>query len=55
MMMHGLANFHLLGFMYHVILYHGIPKMFQLIPSHNTLHTWRQLQAHVGMILEVLT
>ena len=29
--------------------------MFWLIPSHNMLHTWCQLQAHMGMILEVLT
>lgn len=29
--------------------------MFRLVPSHNMLHTRCQLQAHTGMILEVLT
>jgi len=46
---------HLLGFIYLVILYHSIPNMFRLIPSHNMLHTCCHLQAHMGMILEVLT
>jgi hypothetical protein len=46
---------HFLGFIYHVILYHSIPSVFRLIPSHNMLHTWCQLQAHMGMILEVPT
>ena len=34
---------HLVGYIHPVILYHGIPNMFQLIPSPNMLHTWHQL------------
>lgn len=46
--------FHLLGFIYHDILYRSIPNTFRLILSHNMLHTWCQLQGHMRMILEVL-